>query len=192
MKLHNLKLYLMFPLSIPSILIYLSMKDKECINADMESIGYEPGVWGLHRVLVDSFSFRSVFRMRVRDESEIKYAFLFFSYRPLSSLELNCMQKVGKGLAIWHGYSSVIFCNSIGDHCSIYQNVTIGRGRYMGNGTQIPDIGNNVAIYAGAIVVGGITIGDYCEIGAGTVVTKDVPPHSTVIGNPMRILPGKL
>lgn len=192
MKLHDLKLYLKFPLSVPSIFVYSSIKNKESINADMEAIGYEPGAWGLHRALIESYAFRSVFRMRVREESEIKYALLFFSYRPLKSLELTCMQKAGKGLAIWHGYSSVIFCNSMGEHCSIYQNVTIGRGRYEGNGTQIPDIGNNVAIYAGAIVVGGVTIGDNCEIGAGAVVTKDVPAHSTVIGNSMKILPGKL
>ncbi len=192
MNLHKLKLFIKLPLSVPSILVYYSLKEKDYIDADMERIEYGKGWWNLHCALNECYTFRTVFRMRVRHESSTKYALIYLTYKPMQDLELGCKHRIGKGLAIWHGYGSVIHCNQIGENCSIYQNVTIGKGGYKGNGTQLPNIGNNVAIYAGAIVIGGITIGDNCEIGAGAVVTKDVPPHSTVIGNPMRILPGKM
>ena len=52
----------------------------------------------------------------------------------------------------------------------------------------MPVIGNNVTIYTGAIVVGGIHIGDNAVIGAGAVVVKDVPANTTVVGQPMRII----
>ena len=49
-------------------------------------------------------------------------------------------------------------------------------------------IGNNVTIYSGAIVIGGIHIGDHAKIGAGAVVVNDVPPNATIVGQPMRVI----
>jgi serine O-acetyltransferase len=77
----------------------------------------------------------------------------------------------------------MISARLIGDYCHIYQQVTIGNGK---NG--IPSIGNNVTIYPGAKVVGGITIGEDVIIGANCVVTKDIPPHSIVAGIPGQII----
>ena len=70
----------------------------------------------------------------------------------------------------------------MGENCQIYQQVTIG------NNGGIPTIGNNVEICAGAKVIGPITIGDDVVIGANSVVTKNIPSHSVVIGIPAKII----
>ena len=71
----------------------------------------------------------------------------------------------------------------LGANCRIYQNVTIGE-----IGQQAPTIGDNCFIGAGAVVVGGIRIGNGVKIGAGAVVHTDVPDGSTVVSQPSRIL----
>ena len=92
---------------------------------------------------------------------------------------------IGKGLVLWHGYSTIIFAEAIGENCEIWHNVTIGRAHGLG---RRPRIGNNVKVCAGAIVIGDIEIGDNVVIGAGAVVTKSVPANSVVVGNPARII----
>ena len=77
-------------------------------------------------------------------------------------------------------------CTKIGKNCAIYQNVTIGCDQKHPD--NIPEIGNNVTIYANAVVFGKIKIGDNATIGAGAVVCKDVPANATVVGNPARII----
>ena len=77
----------------------------------------------------------------------------------------------------------------IGKNCTIFQNVTIGYGKYNEETERnIPKIGNNVRIYANAVVIGGINIGDNVKIGAGSVVINDVPDNAVVAGNPARII----
>ena len=90
---------------------------------------------------------------------------------------------IGKGVRIMHGFSTVINAHSIGDNFLVSQSCTIGWGK----GGE-PIIGNNVKVYAGAIIVGGIHIGDNSVIGAGSVVTKDVPPNTLVVGSPNRYI----
>lgn len=99
-------------------------------------------------------------------------------------------KSVGKGLIIWHGYSTSINAISIGENCEIWQNVTIGKKSTL----KIPDkpiIGNNVKICANSVVIGPIKIGNNVTIGAGTVVTKNVPDNCIVVGNPSRIIEKK-
>lgn len=188
MLVHKLILCLKFPLSILSILVYLSLKDRTIVDADLKKIGLGSGVWNLHKGLNENCPFRTIFRFRVHEESVFKYALIQWPYKPLQDLELSSKNGIGEGLAIWHGYGAVIHCNKIGKNCQFFQNVTIGKGKYQGNGTPIANIGNGVSVYTGAIIIGGVTIGDNCNIGAGAVVTKDVPPNCTVVGNPMRII----
>ena len=67
--------------------------------------------------------------------------------------------------------------------------VTIGKGKAKEeDGPVQPVLGDDVDIYANAVIFGGIHIGNDVKIGAGTVVNKDVPDHCTVVGNPMRII----
>ena len=107
----------------------------------------------------------------------------------MNDLELNITSgKVGKGFRIWHGYGTVVFCESIGDYCSLNQGVTLGRGRPNTEGRDIPVIGDHVTIYTNAVVIGGITIGNNVEIGAGAVVIHDVPDNSVVAGVPAKVI----
>lgn len=84
-----------------------------------------------------------------------------------------------------HGLNGIIihYKASIGENCTIYQQVTIG-----GKNSKAAKIGNNVSIGAGAKIIGGVNIGNNVIIGANTVVTKDIPDNSTVVGAQMRIL----
>lgn len=91
---------------------------------------------------------------------------------------------IGKGLFIQHGFSTVISAKSIGKNCWINQQVTIG----WSSGSKAPTIGNNVKIYAGAIVIGDVKIGDNSVIGAGATVVKDIPQNTTVVGASCRYL----
>ncbi|MCU7272572.1 serine acetyltransferase [Escherichia albertii] len=78
----------------------------------------------------------------------------------------------------------------IGRNCIVYQNVTIGVRNNKHE--EYPIIGNDVTIYAGAIVIGKVVIGDNAIIGAGCIVTKDVPAGRIAVGSPMKIIDKKL
>lgn len=85
-----------------------------------------------------------------------------------------------------HPIGIVIHPNAvIGKNCAIYQNVTIGSD---GNPENVPTIGDNVILYANAIVFGKIKVGNNVKIGAGSVVTHDVPENAIVAGNPAKII----
>jgi len=75
----------------------------------------------------------------------------------------------------------------VGDDVTLYKGVTLG-GTSLGQGKRHPTIGNDVVIGTNASVLGAITIGDGSRIGAGSVVVRDVPPRSTVVGIPGRIV----
>lgn len=103
-------------------------------------------------------------------------------------IEIHPGAKIGKRLFIDHGTGVVIGETSeIGDDVIMYQGVTLG-GTGKEKGKRHPTIGNNVMISAGAKILGSITIGDYSKIGAGSVVLNDVPPYSTVVGIPGKIV----
>ncbi len=105
-----------------------------------------------------------------------------------TGIEIHPGAKIGKGLFIDHGAGVIIGeTTQIGDNCTLYQGVTLG-GNGKEQGKRHPTIGNNVMISAGAKVLGSFSIGDNCKIGAGSVVLKPVPPNSTVVGVPGRIV----
>jgi serine O-acetyltransferase len=108
--------------------------------------------------------------------------------RLLTLIEIHPGAEIGKRIFIDHGNGVVIGETSIiGDDVLMYQGVTLG-GTGKEHGKRHPTIGNNVVIGAGAIILGNIKIGDNSRIGAGAVVTKPVPPNSTVVGNPARVI----
>lgn len=89
---------------------------------------------------------------------------------------------VGRSLCVPHISGIVIsYFAEIGEGCTIYQQVTIGQ-ESIGHKGQAPRIGNNVYIGAGAKIIGPIRIGNNVKIGANTVVTRDIPDNSTVVG----------
>ncbi len=108
-----------------------------------------------------------------------------------TGIEIHPGAKIGKGLFIDHGHGVVIGETTIiGDNVTLYQGVTLG-GTGKEKGKRHPTIGDNVMISAGAKVLGSFTIGENSKIGAGSVVLEEVPPNSTVVGVPGRVVKQK-
>ncbi len=108
--------------------------------------------------------------------------------RFFTGVEIHPAAKIGRGLFIDHGMGVVIGeTTQIGDNCTIYQGVTLG-GTGKEKGKRHPTIGNNVMIGSGAKVLGPFTVGDNSKIAAGAVVLSEVPPCSTAVGVPARII----
>jgi len=107
--------------------------------------------------------------------------------RALTGVEIHPGAEIGEGLFIDHGMSVVIGETTvIGSNVTLFQGVTLG-GTGKEKGKRHPTIGNNAVIGTGAKVLGNITIGDNVNIGANSVVIRDVPANSTVVGVPGRI-----
>ncbi|MBD5444227.1 MAG: serine O-acetyltransferase [Lachnospiraceae bacterium] len=105
-----------------------------------------------------------------------------------TGIEIHPGAKIGKGFFIDHGNGVIIGETTIiGDNVTLYQGVTLG-GTGKEHGKRHPTVGNNVMISTGAKVLGSFTIGDNSKIGAGSVVLKEVPPNSTVVGVPGRVV----
>jgi serine O-acetyltransferase len=107
--------------------------------------------------------------------------------RWVTGVEIHPGATLGQGVVIDHGMGVVIGETAIvGDQVLIYQGVTLG-GTGKETGKRHPTVGNQVIVGAGAKVLGNIQIGDHVRIGAGSVVLRDVPSHTTVVGVPGRI-----
>ena len=105
-----------------------------------------------------------------------------------TGVEIHPAVKIGKRFFIDHGTGVVIGETAIiGDDVTIYQGVTLG-GTGKDTGKRHPTIGNNVMIGAGAKVLGPLEIGDNSRIAAGAVVLADIPPNSTAVGVPARVV----
>jgi len=108
--------------------------------------------------------------------------------RFLTGIEIHPGAKIGRRLFIDHGLGVVIGETAIvGDDVTLYQGVTLG-GTGKEHGKRHPTIEDNVVIGGGAKVLGNITVGRNCRIGAGSVVLRSVPEHSTVVGVPGHII----
>ncbi len=133
-------------------------------------------------------------RMYRRAHFYYQHGFLFLarwvSQRAVrkTGIEIHPGAKIGRRLVIDHGTGVVIGeTTEIGDDVLIYQGVTLG-GTGKDTGKRHPTIGNNVMISAGAKVLGPFKIGDHSRVAAGAVVLEEVPPNSTVVGVPARVV----
>lgn len=105
-----------------------------------------------------------------------------------TGIEIHPGAQIGKGFFIDHGNGVIIGETTIiGDNVTLYQGVTLG-GTGKEQGKRHPTIGNNVMISTGAKILGSFKIGDNSKIGAGSVVLKEVPPGSTVVGVPGHVV----
>ncbi len=108
--------------------------------------------------------------------------------RRRTGVEIHPAATIGRRLVIDHGTGIVIGATAqIGDDCLLYQGVTLG-----GTGAQRekrhPTLGNNVMVGCGAKILGPFTVGDNARIAANSVVLNEVPPNSTVVGVPGRVV----
>lgn len=114
--------------------------------------------------------------------------YIAYLSRKRTGVEIHPGATIGKSVMIDHGHGVVIGETAeIGDNCILYQGVTLG-GTGKDTGKRHPTLENDVMVSAGAKVLGPLTIGAGSKIGAGSVVLKSVPPHSTVVGVPGRIV----
>ncbi len=105
-----------------------------------------------------------------------------------TGIEIHPGAKIGEGFFIDHGHGVVIGETTIiGNNVTLYQGVTLG-GTGHETGKRHPTIEDNVMVSSGAKVLGSITIGENSKIGAGSVVVSDVPPNSTVVGVPGKVI----
>ena len=178
-----------YPRSIMALLVFYFFRDKEKIIDDMKQYyqieNKENQYKQLHNLLLNNKTFRNIFYYRLRNKKIFLAKILQVFYPPLKSIEIS--GEIDSGLIVYHGYSTIIHATKIGKNFSTYQNVTIGRGKNI-NGRYTPIIGDNVTVYTGSVVVGGITIGDNVTIGAGSIVIKDIPSNCVVAGNPAKVV----
>ena len=108
--------------------------------------------------------------------------------RFLTAIEIHPGAKIGRRFFIDHGSGVVIGETAeVGDDVLMYQGVVLG-GTSLQKGKRHPTIGNNVVIGTGAVVLGPVTVGNDARIGAGSVVVKSVPPDTTVVGIPGKVV----
>ena len=113
--------------------------------------------------------------------------------RIMTGIEIHPGAQIGQDLFIDHGMGVVIGESSvIGDYVTLYQGVTLGGISPSENSAaqrsvkRHPTLGDNVIVGSGAQILGDITVGSWSRVGANAVVTRDVPPHTTVVGVPAR------
>jgi serine O-acetyltransferase len=108
--------------------------------------------------------------------------------RAITNIEIHPAAAIGQGLFIDHGTGVVVGETAeIGDNVTLYQGVTLG-GTGFATGKRHPTVEDNVTIGSGAKLLGPITVGHGAKIGANSVVIMDVPPNSTVVGNPGHVV----
>ncbi|MDR1068346.1 MAG: serine O-acetyltransferase [Clostridiales Family XIII bacterium] len=139
-----------------------------------------PGVWARMNHRLAHFLHRHGLKLIARMISQFS--------RFLTGIEIHPGAVIGKRCFIDHGMAVVIGeTTEIGDDVTIYQGVTLG-GTGKDVGKRHPTIGSRVIISTGAKVLGSFTVGDDSRVGAGSVVLEEVPPNSTVVGVPGKIV----
>ena len=138
-------------------------------------------------LLVNRKEYRNLLLHRLkRDCAPIKGLLFYGAARllwpPLDSLFL-WTEEIGGGFYIQHGFSTVVTAERIGENCWVNQQVTIGY-----NQTERPTLEDNVRVYCGAKVIGGVTMKNNSIAGANAVVVSDVPENAVVGGIPARVI----
>ena len=166
------------------LIAYLeSVKSRDPAARSRWDVLFYPGVWalGLHRVAHWLWAGKLTFLARL-----INHVARF-----LTSIDIHPGATIGKRFFLDHGFSVIGESATIDDDVTIYQHVTLGGTNPTTGvgGKRHPTIRSGVVIGSGAQVLGPIEVGEGAKIGANSVVTKDVAPHSTVVGIPAKPVP---
>jgi serine O-acetyltransferase len=150
------------------------------INSKLELLFNYPGVWAIVNYRIAHKLYYSGWKLFAR--------FIMGVSQFLTNIDIHPACQIGRRVFIDHGFGVVIGeTTEIGDNVLIYQGVTLG-GVSLNKGKRHPTIGNGVVIGAGAKVLGNIKIGEQTKIGANSVVVKSVPPYSTAVGVPAKVI----
>jgi len=150
------------------------------IRSKLELFFNYPGIWAIFWYRISNKLYKNRFKTLAR--------FIMGISQILTNIDIHPGATIGKRVFIDHGIGVVIGETTIiEDDVTIYQGVTLG-GVSLNKGKRHPTIQKNVVIGGGAKVLGNITIGEGSKIGANSVVVKDAPPHSTIVGIPGKII----
>jgi serine O-acetyltransferase len=160
---------------------FLNVKRNDpALHSTFELFFNYPGLWALFFYRISNSLYKKGLRFLPRFISALGQFLTTVDIHPAATI--GCRVFIDHGVGVVIGETAVI-----GDDVLIYQQVTLG-GVSLSHGKRHPTIGNGVVVGAGAKVLGNITLGEGSRIGANSVVLKDVPPHSTAVGIPARII----
>lgn len=164
---------------LPHLLCYACSRNRSHINADVAAYKAEYKGGSLLSFLTFNRSFRTLFYHRIGGMSKL----ISWLAPGQVTLKIPKTTKVGDGVLLFHSYGTILNAREIGEGCRIVCNITLGDKK-----GKTPIIGKHVEILPGAVIAGGVTIGDNCVIGPNAVVYKSVPANCVVVGNPAYIL----
>lgn len=177
---------------LPHLVVYHRFHNKALLDYErdmwLEKIGFiaERGTLGFIKLLDGYPEYRSLFYWRTKAHRLSRW------YPGQINLSIPIdSDKVGKGLMIWHGYSTVINAKKIGENFQVWHNVTIGK-KTTSQTIDTPIIGDNVSICTGGVCIGDIVIGNNVVIGANATVTKNVPDDTVVVNQSVKYLKKKI
>lgn len=151
-----------------------------------ESRLFEQGFWAvaLHRLGNARMSIRPKL---LRAPFSMLYRMLYKWVEWTCGISLPYTVRLGRRVRIWHHGGMILHARSIGDDVHIRQNTTFGVAR-LNHNFELPIIEDRADIGCGAVLLGAITLGHDCKIGANAVVLKDVPPFALAVGVPARLI----
>ncbi len=163
---------------------FLAVKSRDPAFKNTIELFYAyPGVWALVNYRFANAIYKKGFKRFAR--------FIMAINQFITNIDIHPGATIGENVFIDHGIGVVIGETSIiGNNVTIYQGVTLG-GVSLNPGKRHPTIEDDVTIGAGAKILGNIIIGKGSKIGANSVVVKDVPPYSTVVGIPGKVIKRK-
>ena len=163
---------------------FLAVKSRDpAFKNNLELLYAYPGVWALVNYRIANAIYKKGFKRLAR--------FIMAVNQFITNIDIHPGAEIGENVFIDHGIGVVIGETTIiKDNVTIYQGVTLG-GVSLNPGKRHPTIEEDCIIGAGAKILGNIVIGKGSKIGANSVVVKDVPPYSTVVGIPGKVIKRK-